>query len=121
MTIYYDEEKEFNDSTLNEIQQCILVGHKKTQVQDFSFTLQKLSEIAVKALSPGINDPNTAIYCLKIIGVLLRDIAHIKKGYIVMKDDKDPGFIIYEAYDLKFCCITHTAKSCSMVKLTRRF
>lgn len=101
LTIHYDGEKEFDDSALDQIQQCILVGHKKTQAQDFSFTIQKLSEIAIKALSPGINDPNTAIYCLKMIGVLLRDLAHIKTGYIVLKDQDEPGYIIYEAYDFK--------------------
>ncbi len=101
LTIYYDEHKEFDESMQNEIQQCILIGNKKTQVQDFSFTIQKIVEIAVKSLSSGINDPNTAIHCLKIIGILLRDLADIKKGYVIMKDKNEFGFIIYEAFDFK--------------------
>lgn len=101
LTIYYDEHKEFDESMQNEIQQCILIGNKKTQVQDFSFTIQKIVEIAVKSLSSGINDPNTAIHCLKIIGILLRDLADIKKGYVMLKDKNEFGFIIYEAFDFK--------------------
>jgi uncharacterized membrane protein len=56
-------------------------------------------EIALKALSPGINDPHTAVHCLNIIGLLLRDLANIKKGYLVFKNEEDNGFVAYEAYD----------------------
>ena len=100
LTIYFKGNKPFDDETINRIHECIWIGSKKTQAQDFSFSIQKIVEIAVKALSPGINYPNTAIHCLKIIGVLLRDLAEIDKGYVLLKND-DSGFIIYEAYDFE--------------------
>lgn len=101
LIIYFEGYEVFTEIALNELHQCILIGNKKTQAQDFSFTIQKIVEIAVKALSPGINDPNTAIHCLKIIGVLLRDLANIEKGYIVLKEQNEYGFIIYEAFDFE--------------------
>ncbi len=101
LTIYYEGHDEFDKDALDKINECISVGNKKTQNQDFSFTIQKIVEIAVKALSPGINDPNTAIHCLKIIGVLLRDLADIEKGYVILKEKEEYGFIISEAYDFK--------------------
>ncbi len=101
LSIYYEGHKEFDEETLNEIHQCTSIGNKKTQAQDFSFTIQKIVEIAIKALSPGINDPNTAIHCLKIIGVSLRDLADIEKGYISLKEKNEYGFVISEAYDFE--------------------
>jgi uncharacterized membrane protein len=100
MTFYYENHETLDEAVLYKIQQCVLIGNQKTEAQDFSFTIQKIVEIALKALSPGINDPNTAIHCLKIIGVLLRDLADIEKGYIVLKEKSD-GFIVYEAYDFQ--------------------
>ncbi|MCB9277412.1 MAG: DUF2254 domain-containing protein [Lewinellaceae bacterium] len=37
---------------------------KKSFFQDTEFAIQQIVEIASKALSPGINDPNTAINCI---------------------------------------------------------
>lgn len=99
--IYFKGHKPLDDKALNEIHECTSVGNKKTQTQDFSFTIQKIVEIAVKALSPGINDPNTAIHCLKIIGVLLRDLAKIEKGYAISQEKGESGLIITEAYDFE--------------------
>ncbi len=101
LSIYFEHDDEPEDDVKSAIDRCVLIGNKKTQNQDFSFTIQKIVEIALKALSPGINDPNTAIHCLKIIGVLLRDLAHIEKGYIVLKAEDDYGYVIYEAYDFE--------------------
>ncbi len=101
LTIYYEEKSILDEIDIEEINKLILIGNKKTQTQDFSFTIQKIVEIAVKALSPGINDPNTAIHCLNIIGILLRDLSHIEKGYILLKKDDELGHIIYEAYDFE--------------------
>ncbi|MCW8092117.1 DUF2254 domain-containing protein [Alteromonas sp. ASW11-130] len=42
----------------------ILLGHRRTPVQDPEFAVSQLVEIALRALSPGINDPFTAISCL---------------------------------------------------------
>jgi uncharacterized membrane protein len=101
MTIYYEGEHEIGKEIQHEIHQCIWIGNKKTETQDFSFTIQKIVEIALRALSPGINDPNTAIHCLKNLGLLLRDLADIDKGYVVLRDEDVGGFIMYEAYDFE--------------------
>lgn len=107
LRVYYEGLEGVAESVIQAIQQCIGMGNKKSEVQDFSFSIQKIVEIAIKALSPGINDPNTATHFLNIIGALLRDLAEIEKGYIVLKDDiagQDPkvkGLVLYEAYDFE--------------------
>lgn len=101
LTVYYEEPEVLDEAVINDIQKGILIGSKKTEAQDFNFEIQKIVEIALKALSPGINDPNTASHCLMIIGVIIRDLADIEKGYVVLKEEKEYSYIIFEAYDFE--------------------
>jgi uncharacterized membrane protein len=55
----------------NEIQRAFLVGADRTHLQDIEFSIQQLVEVAVRALSPGINDPFTAINCIDRLAVAL--------------------------------------------------
>jgi uncharacterized membrane protein len=48
----------------NEIAGCIILGSERTPLQDLEYSIRQLVEIAVRALSPGINDPFTAIAVL---------------------------------------------------------
>lgn len=50
-------------------------GPKRSQVQDLGFLINQLVEIAARALSPGVNDPFTAISCINHLGVSLCDLA----------------------------------------------
>lgn len=54
---------------------AFLVGRKRTPEQDLEFMVNELVEIAVRALSPGINDPFTAMACIDSLGAALRDLA----------------------------------------------
>lgn len=42
------------------IQSGVVIGRERTPVQDLEFSIRQLVEIALRALSPGINDPHTA-------------------------------------------------------------
>ena len=93
------EDKDINQ-VLEEIQEGFLVGMRRTEQQDFNFTIQKIVEVALKALSPGINDPNTAIFCINNLGLLLGDLSNLKEGYVVMQDEDKPGKIFRESFDM---------------------
>ena len=54
---------------------AFVLGSQRTSVQDVEFALQELVELAVRALSPGINDPFTAIVCVDRIGTALVRLA----------------------------------------------
>jgi uncharacterized membrane protein len=43
---------------------CVIIGPDRTPHQDIELTLRRMVEIAQRALSPGINDPTTALYCI---------------------------------------------------------
>lgn len=48
----------------SQINQAFLLGQERTEQQDIGFPIDQLVEIALRALSPGINDPFTAIRCI---------------------------------------------------------
>lgn len=50
---------------------AFVLGHERTPEQDVEFGLVALSDIALKALSPGINDPTTATHCIDRLSQLL--------------------------------------------------
>lgn len=41
-----------------------MIGRERTEQQDIGFPINQLVEIALRAISPGINDPFTAIRCI---------------------------------------------------------
>lgn len=51
------------------------IARTRTTIQDISFGVRQLVDIAERALSPGINDPTTAIQVLDEIHVILRELA----------------------------------------------
>lgn len=53
----------------------LILGGNKTLTQNAEYGLQQLVEIAVRALSPGINDPFTAINCIDRLAALLCQIS----------------------------------------------
>lgn len=50
-------------------------GRKRTSLQDLRFGFDELVEIAARALSPGINDPFTAIACIDWLGAAIAVLA----------------------------------------------
>lgn len=53
---------------------CFLTGPHRTSEQDAEYAILQLVEIAVRALSPGINDPFTAITCIDHLGTAVGEI-----------------------------------------------
>ena len=101
-TVYAQEDLEDKEEIIDKIKKLIIIGKRKTEEQDFSYTIQKIVEVSLRAISPGINDPNTAIHCVRIIGVLLGMLANINDGFIVVNEDKESeGLVLLEAYSFK--------------------
>lgn len=55
----------------NQINEAFILGNDRTPTQDVEFCIDQLVEVAVRALSPGINDPFTAIACIDRLGAAL--------------------------------------------------
>jgi uncharacterized membrane protein len=52
----------------DELKLCFVFGAHRTNLQDILFAFEQVSEIAMRAMSPGINDPTTAVHCVDRIG-----------------------------------------------------
>ncbi len=53
---------------IKQINKAFIVGKERTEKQDISFPIEQLAEVSLRALSPGINDPFTAMCCLDRLG-----------------------------------------------------
>ncbi len=51
-----------------EIRNAFHIGNQRTPTQDVEYAVNQLTEMAVRAMSPAINDPFTAMTCLDYIG-----------------------------------------------------
>jgi uncharacterized membrane protein len=70
------------------IRAAFSLGSKQAATQDLEFAVRQLVEVAVRALSPGINDPFTAIAVIDRLGAALCEIAprHLPGGTILRGD-----------------------------------
>ncbi len=60
--------EQWSDDRSRDLQECFTVGNKRTPQHDLMFLVSELVEIAARALSPGVNDPITAVTCLDWLG-----------------------------------------------------
>jgi uncharacterized membrane protein len=64
-----------DDSVREPLQECFYFGSRRTLVQDIEYAIDQLVEVAVRALSPGVNDPFTAVNCVDRLGAALCTLA----------------------------------------------
>ena len=57
------------------VREAFIIGRRRTPTQDPEYAVHSLVEIGVRALSPGINDPFTAMACLDWLGAALSGLA----------------------------------------------
>lgn len=90
------DEKTFSE----DIAACFLFNKAKNDTRDYHHELTMLVEIALRAISPAVNDPNTAINCIGKISSLLGQLFATKNRFIVMRDSEH-ATIIYKTYSIE--------------------
>lgn len=73
---------------------CLDLGFERTSAQDVGFGLRQLTDVATKALSPGVNDPTTAVHALGHISALLCELADADPGTRLLRDDADTRVVL---------------------------
>ena len=58
-------------ASIEDVRSAFVLGSQRTPGHDVEFGIIELSDIAVKALSPGINDPTTALHCIDRLAEVL--------------------------------------------------
>jgi uncharacterized membrane protein len=79
----------FDVDLTDSINNAFIFGSLRTPEQDIEFSIHQLVEVAVRSLSPGINDPYTAIACIDQLGSALCNLAKRNFPSSYCYDDKD--------------------------------
>ncbi|NJL21897.1 MAG: DUF2254 domain-containing protein [Leptolyngbyaceae cyanobacterium SM1_3_5] len=58
----------YSPALAKKINQAFIYGKERTEQQDVAFPIEQLVEIALRAISPAVNDPFTAIRCIDRLG-----------------------------------------------------
>ncbi len=64
-----------SEGVSDDIRASFVVGTRRTPSQDVLFLVDQLVEVAARALSPGVNDPYTAISCIDWLAAALGELA----------------------------------------------
>lgn len=97
-----------DDGAVQTLHAAYTVGTHRTVHQDAAYGIRQIVDVALKALSPGINDTTTAINCIDFLGAILARLAEssIETPYrsdggqvrIVTRGATFPG-LLAEAFD----------------------
>lgn len=82
------------------IASALHIGFERTAAQDVGYGLRQLTDVANKALSPGINDPTTAVYALGHISAVLCELAGRDLGPSLLRDDDGRVRVVLRRPDL---------------------
>lgn len=91
---------EEKDDFLSKLASNLLINVKKNDFTDYHHEFMKLTEIAMMALSPGINDPNTAIEAIRKISVLLGKLFSTENAFVVLAENENCK-IVYSGYSVE--------------------
>ncbi|MDP5181782.1 DUF2254 domain-containing protein [Blastococcus sp. BMG 814] len=65
----------------------VRLSYERSPEQDAAYSLRKIVDIAGRALSPGINDPTTAVHALSHVSALLGDLLPRRSTVRAWRDD----------------------------------
>ncbi|XSG81429.1 MAG: DUF2254 domain-containing protein [Methyloligella sp. ZOD6] len=120
---YVAPQEAASDEMIEEMQSALVMGKGQNSVQDLNYYIHQLVEIALRALSPSIADPFTAIAVINRLSVSLEKIMRRGEPKNRWCDDEDKLRLITPRYDFKsmvdaaFLKIRHHAKGTPSVQL----
>jgi uncharacterized membrane protein len=76
---------------------CIIVGDVRTAQQDIEFCFEQLVQVTLRALSPGYNDPLTAVGCIEHLGAALDRLLQRSEPAAARVDDRHQVRVIAPA------------------------
>lgn len=118
----YDNEG-IGENYTNLVRLCVSLGRKRTPFSDIEYAIMQLLQIAVRALSPGMNDSLTAISCIDWLSSSLGRMANKRFPYHYLEDQngiiriKKPEFGFADAVDTMFHPLRQNASGNEMVMI----
>jgi len=111
------------DGLKDRINSAFALGNQRTSVQGIEFAVNQLVEIAIRALSPGVNDPFTAMTCVDHLGAALCRLAQRDMPSPYRHDSQDqlrlitPVFTFPDAADAAFNQIRQYGRTSTAVTI----
>jgi uncharacterized membrane protein len=66
---------DLDEPTTARLNAIYIIGRQRTVEQDVAFGIRQIVDVAMKALSPGINDTTTAVMCVDYLAAILTRLA----------------------------------------------
>jgi uncharacterized membrane protein len=88
------------------------IGFERTRQQDAAFGIRQLVDIAVKALSPAVNDPYTAVQAIQHMTAIFGTMACWPLGPRVARDPNGPAVVVVPSRVFG----QYLAKMCGLVR-----
>lgn len=89
-----------DDRDVEEIRAAFTIGRARTPDQDAVFAFHQLAEIGMRALSPGVNDPFTAITCIDRVTSAMAQLGSLSLPSPVLRDGQ--GHVRVIAYPFTY-------------------
>lgn len=92
------------DEIAASIRGCYALGSRRTGAQDLHFRINELIEIAIRALSPGVNDPFTAMSCVDWLTTILAELGQQAFGSPHVTDEHGALRLVVRPTDFADFC-----------------
>ncbi|MCA9410538.1 MAG: DUF2254 domain-containing protein [Candidatus Omnitrophica bacterium] len=89
-------EEDWPDEAKSRLGRHFIVGNRPTPRQDIECCINELVEVAVRALSPGINDPMTALSCIERISAAIGRLAEKEPRRRLWEKEGEPRLLVSE-------------------------
>ncbi|WP_081625913.1 DUF2254 domain-containing protein [Yoonia vestfoldensis] len=89
-----------SDKIDEDLRGAVVIGRDRTPYQDLEFAIRRIVELAQRSLSPGINDPTTALYCIDRLGQVLGRVADRDIPSPMRLDQSGQLRVLTEVFDL---------------------
>lgn len=88
-------DKKLDDETRERVESAFAVGDSRTLPQNLMYLLSQLFEICIRAMSPGINDPISAMSCVDWLEACLMEMLKRDSGRaFILDENKNPRIVI---------------------------
>jgi uncharacterized membrane protein len=89
-----------SDKIEEDLRGAVVIGRDRTPYQDLEFAIRRIVELAQRSLSPGINDPTTALYCIDRLGQVFGRMADRDIPSPMRLDQSGELRVVTEVFDL---------------------
>lgn len=94
------DRKKDDDDLSGDVHAAIRIDNERDIHQDPGYGIRQLADIALRALSPGVNDPTTALNCIGYLGAILERLTErqIPEGLRRDPDQKTVVLLRHRSY-----------------------